>query len=120
MKKAVFYILVIAILSHLVGGWVLHGELEGYFDLFSCDESLTTFWVRCELLYKFGVTLAFYIYQTQPIHSKKLSLLLISVMGLIVNDILDEMFFDPLTYQINEIVILSVMLLAYPFYARQQ
>lgn len=120
MKRAVFYILLIAIASHLFGGIVLHAELSEYIDLFSEDQQLSTFWVRCELVYKFGVTLAFYIYQTQPIQSKKLSLLLLSVMGLIANDILDEFLFDPFVYQINEIIILSVMLLTYPFYARQQ
>lgn len=119
MKRAVFQILLISISVHLLGGLVFQGETSGYIDLFSCDESLTTFWVRCEMMYKFGITLSYYIYATNPMKSKKLNIMLMLTLGLIANDILDEMFFDPFTYQFNEVAMLVTIILTAIFYAKR-
>ena len=119
MKRAVFQILIISIAIHILGGLVFQGETSGYVNLFTCDETLTTFWVRCEMLYKFGITLSYYIYATNPIKSKKLSILLLMTLGLVANDILDEMFFDPFTYQWNEVAMLITILITAIIYAKR-
>lgn len=119
MKKAVFQILILSIMIHIVSGIVFQAETSGYLSLFTSDESLTTFWVRCEMVYKFGITLSYYIYATNPMKSKKLSLLLLMTLGLVANDILDEMFFDPFTYQLNEIAMLITIITTALWYAKR-
>ncbi len=110
--------LYISFVSYMIGSLVFNYYLNTG-GLFKSDESATTFWMTFNALAK---TFAFLsLYKLLKATDRVLRSFAFTMFILSLNDLLDELFFNPYYFQINE-VLLTIVLTWYitqNFYARK-
>lgn len=104
MKRTVIALrlMLIGSLCHVISGVGLWAYQEGHLsNLLHDDYAATNFFMLFDNLFKLALSASIYALVTEP---KSLKILAALVLGFVLNDVLDEMFFDPEQMQANEII----------------
>lgn len=111
MKRTIIALrlMIIGVLCHLTGGIGLWMYQEGLLGFLKNDLEATDFFMLCDNVFKFCLSVSVYALVTEP---KSLKLLAFLVSGFILNDLLDELFFDPGVMQWNEMFFSIVLLIS--------
>lgn len=111
MKNLSIIFLVLGILAHLGGAAVNFIHFSPSYDLLDDEILSTNCFMMCDVAFKFCLSFFFYIYHSTKDKNELLDLLLLATVGFIVNDILDEFFFDPYHWQMNETILLITIII---------
>lgn len=110
MKNTAVIFLLLGIIAHLCGAAVNYAHLSGECDFLKDEKIATTAFMMCDISFKFCLSFAFYVYYLTKEKNELLNYLLQATVAFIFNDILDEFFFDPFHWQMNETVLLILIL----------
>jgi len=98
--------LIVILLVYLVGSLGFSAYVHyGWF--FSSDEAATTFWMTMNAVVK---TLAFFaVYQFSKRTERVVRSVSFVLFTLSLNDLLDELFFNPCAFQANELLLIIIL-----------
>jgi hypothetical protein len=102
MKQPLIFILI----AYLVGSLGFSGYVH-YNWFFSSDEAATTFWMTMNAAVK---TLVFFaIYKFSKRTERAVRTLSFALFALCLNDFIDELFFNPCAFQVNELLLIIIL-----------
>lgn len=111
MKNVSITFLILGIIAHLSGALVNIIHFSPSFDILNDEILATNCFMMCDVAFKFCLSFSFYAYHSTKEKHELLDFLLLATVGFIVNDIMDEFFFDPLQWQTNETILLIVIII---------
>ena len=109
MKRIVTILVILSLVSHLVAATaeLFHQFSYGPFQ----DEVFTTnVYFMADTFFKFFLAVAFYAAVKEPFVLKQAVLV---IAGLVMNDVIDELFFDPTKFQLNELLFLTLIAIGF-------
>jgi hypothetical protein len=98
--------LIIILLVYLVGSFGFSAYIH-YNWFFLSDEAATTFWMTMNAAVK---TLAFFaVYKSSKRTERVIRSVSFVLFTLSLNDLLDELFFNPCAFQVNELLLIIIL-----------